>query len=440
MIRDTTLPAAGLLLGDDAGDLLAAAVQEVGGTIERWSATHVRYTPGRRLTVRYRVDGRWPATGASVATYVALHQTGPLPDGAAHFGDGGTEIALWAYPHDPFLPGLPSAATPSTVQALLAPLGGAGTTTLHPRVYRPTSRAVIEARASSGASLYLKVVRPRRVERLAEAHRRLAGCLPVPAVIGVDRPRGIVALETLHGRPLGQLLVEGGPTPDGMTLVRLLAAIADVDIGAAPIGEAPAEAAARHAATIAAAEPRAAGEAAAVARAVAAAPYAPDRTVHGDFYEAQLLVADGELRGLLDVDGLRSGDGYDDPSGLLAHLEVLAWAHPQAAARVERLRAEFVGALSDLDPVLLERRTAGVLLGLALWPLRSQRPGWSNEVGDLTALAARRVAVTPRGAPAHRWAQMSALSPASHGHVMDGDDHHSIRHPRSTPWQSATGR
>lgn len=117
MVRDTALPAAGILLGDEAGDLLASAVQAVGGTIERWAATEVHYTPGRRLAVRYRVEGRWPPTGPKVATYVAVHQTGPLPYGGARFADGDMEIAVWAYPHDPFLPGLPSAATPSTVRS-----------------------------------------------------------------------------------------------------------------------------------------------------------------------------------------------------------------------------------------------------------------------------------------------------------------------------------
>jgi hypothetical protein len=391
MVCDPALPSAGLLLGDGAGDLLSSAVHAVDGVIHHWTATHVRYSPGRRLAVRYRVEGRWPRAATTVATYVALHQSGGLPDGAMRFSDGDAEIAVWAYPHDPFLPGLPSAATPSTVEALLAPLGGTGATTLHPRVYRPTSRAVIEAHSSSDASLYLKVVRPHRADGLADAHRRLAGRLPVPAVLGVDRSRGIVALEALPGRPFGEVLLEDGPAPDGTALAGLLDAIAHVDTGAAQIVERPAEAAARHAATIAATEPRAAADAAAVAMALADQPYTPDRTVHGDFYEAQLLVGAGELRGLLDVDGLRPGDAYDDASTLIAHLDVLRWAHPHAAWRVEQLRTSFLDALPELDPATLGPRTAGVLLGLALWPLRSQRPRWREEIRSLTALAARQL-------------------------------------------------
>jgi aminoglycoside phosphotransferase (APT) family kinase protein len=55
--------------------------------------------------------------------------------------------------------------------------------------------------------------------------------------------------------------------------------------------------------------------------------------VHGDLHDAQVLLTDGAITGLLDVDGAGPGLMAEDAGNLVAHLEVLADLHPEVADR-----------------------------------------------------------------------------------------------------------
>ncbi|MPZ89720.1 MAG: hypothetical protein GEU81_17025, partial [Nitriliruptorales bacterium] len=290
MVNDPALPGAPVLLDRDAAAaLLRPAVEAGGGGLEEITPHHARYQQGRRLAVRYGVRTSWPDGRRTTETYAALIDVEDLPPGIAVLHDGaGTRIGVWAYPYDPFLPGLPAAAAPASVRRLLTELGAQdGPVRITPRVYRPTSRAVL-AVTGVGGSCYLKVVRPDRAEALHALHETLSGHLPIPASYGCAGRQGIVVLEALRGEPLGAALSRGAPVPSPADLLDLLDRVADVpatDGQAAP----PNDTFADHAATMARLLPSETSRATAIA-AAAAGEWVPDRTVHGDFYEAQVLV------------------------------------------------------------------------------------------------------------------------------------------------------
>ena len=375
-----------LLTGDDAGDLLAAALAPEGGSLRSWQARSVDARPGRGTTVSYRAEAAFPDGAVRTAWLGA--STRPLPADATDalvLSDGTTTVAVWAWPRDPWLPALPVACDAVAVGALLESFGAApAPVTLQVHAYRPGRRAVLQGRSSSGA-LFVKVQRPERAVALHERHRLLADAgLPVPRSLGVD-PRGLVALQALPGTSLRDQLRRGGAVPSGADLLDLLERlpVAVLDLPARPSWTDGA----RHYATVvgnavaAAGEPgestRAARLADEVLAGLAGTGDRPEPT-HGDLYEAQLLVAaDGAVTGLLDLDSTGPGRRADDLACLLAHLEVLAQLEPAHGDGTRAVLRRWQAAFEErVDPVELRLRTAGVLLSLATGPHRTQEPGW----------------------------------------------------------------
>jgi hypothetical protein len=96
---------------------------------------------------------------------------------------------------------------------------------------------------------------------------------------------------------------------------------------------------------------------------------------HGDFHEAQVMVADRHPVGMVDIDTYGWGRAGDDAATLVGHLSVLKMAHTSPhlnawASDLMRLCDRY------LDPIDLRRRAAAVVLGLASGPFRVQRPDW----------------------------------------------------------------
>ncbi|QBI18682.1 aminoglycoside phosphotransferase family protein [Egibacter rhizosphaerae] len=405
-MEDSTLRRPEAALWEAYEEPLAAAVEAGGGAVRAARPTEVRYEPSRRTVVRFRCEVDWSGRDASgnasgsggrrVESYALAH--GELPARAARVvGPEGVTLAAWAYPGDPCLPGLPSVCAPEGAAALIRGLSrdhvhSGRVARVVPRVYRPTSRAVLEV-IGGGRSLFLKVVPPDQAERLARLHRALERDLPVPGVLGAAPDRGVLALGALPGRTLGTALVDGASVPAPGTVLRPLRGLAgtstDPAVGAA---EPPGVHAARHARLLAAVVPSV-GRLARQVAAAADVPWCPDRIVHGDFHDAQVLVSGERVTGLLDLDRVRPGDAIDDLVSLLAHLRVLAWANPRAttnvaayAARVHELATRRVSAEE------VAGRVAGALLGLAGWPFRAQHEAWPVRVRELVRLAAAAAA------------------------------------------------
>jgi hypothetical protein len=150
----------------------------------------------------------------------------PLPPGTFTLRAGDDEVAVWRFPYDPCLPGLPSAVCRPRVRELLDGLSApAGRVSLRTRAYRPSRRAVVEVTITgpthTGRMLYLKVLPGDRADELAGVHRQLTPAVPVPRVIGVAPAQGILAIEALGGVTLRPALTSGAPLPSADELVDL---------------------------------------------------------------------------------------------------------------------------------------------------------------------------------------------------------------------------
>jgi aminoglycoside phosphotransferase (APT) family kinase protein len=232
--------------------------------------------------------------------------------------------------------------------------------------------------------VFVKVVRPDSVAHLHSLHQRAAAAgAPTPAPLGWTTD-GLLVLAALPGATLRSRLLAGDAALDVGSVVAVLDALP------ATLSDGPAlptwgQKAAHYAELVARTVPALARRARAVATAVDhVTPEGPPVGVHGDFYEAQLLVSGDRVTGLLDLDTAGRGERLDDAACLLAHLDVLALIHPGLRHPGPALRARFE---RDLDPAALARRTAAVVLSLATGPFRAREPGWVARTGERIALA-----------------------------------------------------
>lgn len=392
-MRDPALPALEHLLGANACQLLAAAVAPAGEQVVDCRVSQVGYRPGRSLLVRYATTVRKADGRQVIETLVALTDVGPLPEGVLPIEAPGLRVGLWRFPFDPKLPGLPPATSGVRVRQLLDRLRGpAGGVRLRTRAYRPMRRAVVQVDIDEGGAdrsvLYLKILPPERAKRVHRTHRALAPALPVPRSVGLAYEQGIVALTALPGVTLREALEAGSRVPAPQELLDLLRRLAEqpLDTDARPAATIEPD---RHAKVLAAALPHEREHVAELA--ARCAPGQRDGrqvTVHGDFYEAQVLVEGGEVAGLLDLDGTGPGYPADDLATMIGHLETLALLRPNAATRLRDYSADlFEGAARTEDPSTLARLVAAACLGLATGPFRIRQHDWELQTGRRLDLA-----------------------------------------------------
>lgn len=387
--------AAGLLTGPDAGDILQAALATTGAELQSWRAEQVDYQPGRGSTAGYRVRVRWPDRTVTEERFGAY--TGRVPPdrtaGVLTVGDGVAQVAVWRFPHDPYLPGLAAAHDPAAVAGLLASLGlGGGPVELAVRAYRPRRRAVLEA-TGPGGRLFLKVVRPDRVAALHRLHRLVTGAgVPAPASLGYA-PDGLLVLAALPGQTLREALRHRGtPLPTGAAVRELLDRLPP-ELAQGPPRRTWRDRAGHYAEVVAGVLPAQASRVRQLAAAITAETGAGTGAVvpvHGDLYEAQLRVAGGRITGVLDLDTAGPGERLDDLACLLGHLSVLAQLDPARAAAVNRLGSGYLAAFErTVDPADLRYRVAAVVLSLATGPHRVQERGWRRATRLRVDLAER---------------------------------------------------
>lgn len=370
-----------LLVGDDAGELLTAVAAAAGGVLRNWRPTQVNHQPSRSTVTQYRADVEWPDGKTTVESFVAATGDRLPDDGTALFDDGTTRVAVWRWPTDPFLPGLARALDRRKVASLLDDVGiGRGAIQLRSRAYRPGRRAVIEITGARGR-LFLKVVRPKVAERLHQTHRSLADRLPVPDSLGWTDD-GVVVLTALPGHTLREALRSARePAPPPETIVTLLDRL-PADFAEGTPRRDLVSSAEHHASVIAATVPVArarlddiVGRLRAMGDDEAAGPIVP---VHGDLYEAQLLVRAGRITGLLDVDTAGAGLRIDDLANFAAHLSVLALVSDRPRL-LKRYGAELLAhAERHHDRTELRRRIAAAVLSLATGPFRVLEPNWGR--------------------------------------------------------------
>jgi hypothetical protein len=373
------LRAARHLEGAEARRILAAASDAAGAELRGARLRSVHQRANRSVSHVYEATLRVGGQDREVLL-VAHVDRRPLPPGTFSLRAGADEVAVWRFPHDPYLPGLPSAVSRSRVRELLDGLGGPpGEVALRTRAYRPSRRAVVEVTvtgpAAAGRVLYLKVLSGDRAEELAGVHRQLAASVPVPRVIGVAPAQGILAIEALAGLTLRAALTSGAPLPSADELVGLSRRFAASGLTSRRDPRAFADPS-RHVTLLQRLVPE---RSEAIARVAAASieldgPMVP---VHGDLHDAQVLLTDGAITGLLDVDGAGPGLVAEDAGNLVAHLEVLADLHPEVADRALAYADEVATAYAvEVGAADLRRATAGAWLSLATGPQRAQDADW----------------------------------------------------------------
>jgi len=391
-----------LLTGPAGGDLLAAVLAAEGVALDAWAVHQVHHRPGVGVTVGWTVTWRATSGGrTATGTDYLLATTAPVPaarPGVTTAVLGGRPVVVWRHPADPVLPGLERACTPVRVGAALGATRGTPEDQPPPALelvtYRPLRRAVLRARTADGLR-YLKVLRPHVTADLLARHAMLRDAgLPVAAAVPLGD--GVVALDALDGRPLAELLAAGEPVSPRV-VTDLPARLPAAALGL-PRRPSPAERVADHVAAATAVLPDHADDlarlGAGITRLVARADAGPLVPTHGDLNPANLLLADGALVGLLDVDTLGPGRLADDLAGLLGHLSVLPALAPQTDPHVPGVVAEWNRAFDEhADPVALRARAAAVVLSLV--------PGAAIEA---TAGAdAVRAQALARVAVARRW-------------------------------------
>lgn len=386
-----------LLAGPGAGAVLAGAVGDLGGELESWQARQVSHQPGASTVARYRAAVRWADGRRAHQTLVA--STSVSTPGTSHPRRGvpTPNVSVWLWPHDPALPGLAPALDRHRIAALLRDLGldAGGRPELAVRAYRPGRRAVVEVTTAAGARLFLKVVRPGRAAGIHRRHGLLAPHVPVPPSLGWTAD-GVLVLAALPGTTLRAVLGAPGPTspeaPAPAELLTLLDRLPPelLDAGAA---RRPLDRAVHDAGVLAATLPdiadRATDLAGRLGDLAATLDVPPTVPVHGDLYDAQLVVDGGRFTGLLDVDGAGAGARADDLANALAHLSVMAQRTP-APHRFDRYgTALWAGADRAHGERTLRPRVAAAVLALATGPFRAQEAAWTAETERRLALAER---------------------------------------------------
>jgi hypothetical protein len=408
---DPGLPGARGLLGAGGRAAVAGFLEERAWLADELKPVQVLYRPGRSCLVRFRAlaeDGR----GArKVFTLCAetRHRDRALPDAP----DGAEEVAglpdpvgeregyrMWAFPYDPSLPGLTRAARGDQVREGLEALGPRPSA-VHAEAlrYRPRRRAVFRYRALHRGRgwhhAFGKVMPPGdvdravRLARTVRRSRRLPMALPA-GTVGHDT----VLFEEMPGRSLREVLTGGGSLPRPERVAALLddvpRAIGSADLPPAPD---PATRAGSTAALIERLVPEAGASARRVADAVAdrVRPL-PNRVVHGDLYEAQVMVTEDFSLGLVDLDDVSVGDPAVDAGSFSAHLVALALSGPAARPRVLAYRTLVREAFMDrlgLESEQLALREGLRMLLLAPGPFRTLHPSWPAEVRHRVDLALR---------------------------------------------------
>jgi aminoglycoside phosphotransferase len=370
----------------------------------------------RLATVRHH-DG----TIADETLLAGVTRHGPHPGTLpveADTGQGSTLVAgVWRWPFDPVLTELERIVSPARAAIELAGIIH-GKLHVEVVVYRPCERVVARITDAGGRQIYVKLVAPDAVDHLADRHRRLreAG-VPAPEVLQTGN--SWIAMEALSGPTLRDLLKADGPNgsdglPGGGHLAGLHRAIGAADLGHVRPVRRRLDDAAAHASMLATVHPAEAERLARLAdtarRASAATAGRCGAIIHGDLHEGQVIVRDGAVVGLLDVDDAGPGDPVDDAATLIGHLRFRAHTAPDRSERLHRYADELRRAAGDrLDLRALDVVTGAVLVGLATGPFRVQHTDWKASVSAVLDLAERHL-----GAGDADERSLSAASSPSH--------------------------
>ncbi|QOR70001.1 aminoglycoside phosphotransferase family protein [Ruania alkalisoli] len=371
-----------LLSGPDSHDLVRAALGPAGVEELAVEVEAVHHRPGFGVSAVYRVGYRH--AGATVCEHmVASTAEVPHAEGVATLQDGERHVRVWRRNDDPALPGLRTATDAVAMGAWLhdlADLGDGGRAHVNVLGYRPTRRAVLRVRCGDDVA-YLKVLPAHRAHRLVARHEMLTrAAVEAPRVLGTTKS-GIVALSAMSGVPLATVIADAPRRPEAVPAPEQVIAWLEtlppevVDLPRRPswVDRIDFHATAARAALPSSAEAISTLEDG-IGDVLAASPSGPVVPTHGDFYEANVFVADGRVRGAIDLDSLGPGAREDDLATMLGHLSVLPSLAPALYGHVPELTEEWFHSFAGrVDPAGLAARAAAVVVSLIAGASPGQR-------------------------------------------------------------------
>jgi hypothetical protein len=381
------------LTSADVNDLLSAAVEHAGGSLISWRLDHVDANPRHSTTATYSACVDWP-TGRRTELFGASARVGGRSgndERAMILGDGEREVAVWLYPNDPDLPGLPRAAVPNALAALLNehrvldhPVTGESVA-LEMISYRPRRRAVLKAVIRTGGgsrTFFVKVLRESAYGPTLQRHELLRRAGFPAALVAAVTPDFILVLHELPGRPLTRAIFDEAMPCTAENMIMLLDSLPSAVVGLPrrpPWTGAVSTYAEMIAAALPALDPQLRWLVAQVSGGLAGAQPGLEPT-HGDFHEGQVFVANGLITGLLDIDTMGPGRRADDLACMIAHLSTMQRMTAEQAAGLTRLINLWLQVFDTrVDPAELRLRAAGVIVSLATGPYRGQEPKWQAE-------------------------------------------------------------
>lgn len=339
------------------------------------------------------VSGLFEVTDAGTVRYLVATTEEVSGDLLSVDVEGGT-LRLWEHPLDPKLPGLARASVPAAVEGTWG--DGSRLESLQTVTYRPLRRAVLRAIfAGEPQQVFLKVLR-RDADLLARRHRLLSAAgVPVPQVVEpvIDE---VVALSTVTGTPLAQAFMESATLPlPPQEVISLIEALPE-ELTALPAREAWTDRIVDYASAAKVAFPAGADRIDAVVGCIlevtGSAPRGPLVATHGDLYEANLFIDDGQISGVIDVDSAGPGYAIDDLACFLAHLAVLRTIHPDYAHTGGFLQEYLDAFCSYVDGQGASRagllaRTAAVVCTLIAGARDEDLPDWEETADQRLQLA-----------------------------------------------------
>ncbi len=384
-----------LLTGPRAASVLSAALAPAGRRLDSWEVHSVHHRPGAGVSVGYTAvvlsaDGRRSTEYLCATTARLTNPQAPGLTRVAPTGGDGPAVHVWRHPGDPELPALPVACTPSLLsQRLGSPVKAMMV------AYRPTRRAVVKVTFADSSTAYAKVLRPSQAKAFAHRHRLLTAAeVPAPEVLR-DDPDGLVLLSTGKGTSLSGLLSRGMDAEQATRVFNHLTGLLDALPHASldlPVHPAWSDRARHYAHAAATVLPEHASRARAIADGVAqlmaTSDPGPVVPVHGDFYEANVLMDGEAVSCLLDVDSLGPGRRVDDLACLLGHVSVLDHLAPASYPRLRPALETWTRlAEKQVDPVALRARAAGVVLSLVAGARREDGGPWRSDAEGRLARA-----------------------------------------------------
>ncbi|MGK2349663.1 phosphotransferase [Actinomyces sp. W5033] len=384
-----------LLTGPRAASVLAAALAPAHERLLSWEVHSVHHRPGAGVSVGYtavvgRPDGSQSTEYLCATTARLSNPHAPGVNRVAPTAGDGPPVHVWRHPADPELPALAVACTPSLLSHRL---GSPVRTAMV--AYRPTRRAVVRVTHRDGSTSYAKVLRPAVCGSFALRHHMLrAAGVPAPEVLRAD-PDGLVLLSAGQGVALSGLLSRGMGAAQSQRVLGALTALLDsLPRAALTLERHPAwsERARHYAHAAATVLPEHAARARAVAEGVeqlmAVSDPGPVVPVHGDFYEANVLMDGESVASLLDVDSLGPGHRVDDLACLLGHVSILDHLAPASYPHLRPALETWTRlAEAQTDPVALHARCAGVVLSLVAGARRDDGGPWRPDAEGRLARA-----------------------------------------------------